>query len=529
MTRAWSRPRTLHILLLAALAALAFAVLAPREARAGTGQESIFQDDTQLLLRGSAVRNQNLDRLQAFGVDTIRVLVFWRDLAPQPLSKTKPAGFDGSHPSDYAPASWDRWDALVRGAQARGIKVLLVPNGSAPLWATGRGGTVNDDYKFDPVEFGKFVHAVGERYSGTYTDENGGGTLPRVGSWSLINEPNIGGWLQPQWEKVKIGRKRKTIPMSPHVYRRLFLAGQAALQQTGHGSDRIFLGETAPRGGSGKQPAGQMDPGLFLRELFCVDKRFRKFRGAAAKVRGCKGYKKLHATAYAHHPYVISIAPTTVPRNKDEFPIGNTRRLTKLLDTAARKGRVNKLNVFFTEFGVQSNPPDRFAGVTLATQADYLNISEYLAYKNSRVRAWAQYLMDDDALLTQFGPTNPRRYGGFQTGLRFDDDRGKPAFDAYRLPLVINKLSSSKQEIFGGVRPANGPTQVAVEFSPNSSAPFTTLTTVQITNPQGYFDLQRSVPGAAAGRFRLRWTAPDSTVFVSRIAKLAKISKAQSR
>ena len=52
-----------------------------------------------------------------------------------------------------------------------------------------------------------------------------------------------------------------------------------------------------------------------------------------------------------------------------------------------------------------------------------MNQSDWIAWRDPRVRAVAQYKLVDDA-----SPSS------FQSGLRFADGRAKPAYAAYRLP-----------------------------------------------------------------------------------------------
>lgn len=183
--------------------------------------------------------------------------MFWNKVAPVPLSTHRPAGFDGSDPAAYPAALWDRYDGLVRGAQARRMDVLLSPSSPMPGWASECRGSlkVRKVCRPNPTQFKRFVAALGRRYSGTYADENqGGGILPRVARWSVWNEPNEGGWLQPQ------ATRRGAV--APALYRELVRAAIKALQQTGHGSDEILMGETAPIGrSSGPPPAGRRHRG----------------------------------------------------------------------------------------------------------------------------------------------------------------------------------------------------------------------------------------------------------------------------
>ena len=64
--------------------------------------------------------------------------------------------------------------------------------------------------------------------------------------------------MQPQF--------RHGEPYAPKLYRRLYLAAQAGLRETGHGSDLVLIGETATS--SGRRSIGPID---FLRGLFCLD------------------------------------------------------------------------------------------------------------------------------------------------------------------------------------------------------------------------------------------------------------------
>ncbi|HEY8624446.1 MAG TPA: hypothetical protein VIL82_00430, partial [Solirubrobacteraceae bacterium] len=91
-------------LLLAALLALGLA----GTAHASVGQFSIVQDDDQLLHRGDAAREEALSRMQALGVDVVRVTVLWKDLAPQRRS----ARFHGENPSSYPRRRWVPFDRL---------------------------------------------------------------------------------------------------------------------------------------------------------------------------------------------------------------------------------------------------------------------------------------------------------------------------------------------------------------------------------------------------------------------------------
>jgi hypothetical protein len=98
--------------------------------------------------------------------------------------------------------------------------------------------------------------------------------------------------------------------------------------------------------------------------------------------------------------------------------------------------------MYYTEFGFQTNPPDRVLGVPLNRQAEYLNQSEWMAYRQPRVKAIAQYLLRDDI-----------GNAGFQSGLKFSDGRLKPAYNAFRFPIWVVRRGVSVT-VFGQVRHA---------------------------------------------------------------------------
>jgi hypothetical protein len=466
------RARTPVLLLAAACAAVgALAALAPAAGANGT-QEAIFQDDLLLLYSGSQTRESTLDELQALGADTVRAFVSWNAIAPGATSTSRPS-FDAANPGAYPAANWDRFDELVASTRRRGLGLLLTPTSPSPAWASQCAGSVQTRKTCspDPAEFGRFVTALGARYSGGYADENGG-ALPRVSRWAVWNEPNVSIYLTPQY----VRRGGVLIPVAAARYRQLVYAAVAGLRRTGHGGDQIMAGETGPIGQTGGAPSRRpVATAQFFRTLFCISSRGGPLRSAAV---GCSGrYAPLGINAIAHHPYIQGGSrPPTTPARFDEITIASPGRLKAILAQAVRLGRLRAgLPIYYTEFAFQTDPPDDILGVSLGLQAQYLAESLYKTYRDPRVRGLSQYLLRDDPGLQ-----------GFQSGLRFVDGRPKPSHRDYPFPIFAERRGAFAT-VFGQLRVApNGariPVQVQVRLGGRGQ--FRTVRTVT-TNSKGF-------------------------------------------
>jgi hypothetical protein len=541
-------------------------------AYASANQESSLQDDQLLIYNSPEGTARTLDTLKGLGVDRVRVSVLWRLVAPDPLSRTRPAGFRAADPAAYPPGSWDRYDQVVTLARARGIAVNFNITAPAPFWATGHPSRADIENTYTPssAEFGQFVQAVGTRYSGAYRTDTSpapadapppapsctpgplgiGGScpsppsspptgsrtparppaLPRVDYWSLWNEPNQAGWLTPQWVPGPHGHG--WAESSPGLYRGLIDAAYLALGRSGHAADTILIGETAPKGLRVAGPTRSMKLLRFVRRLYCLDDRYRPLRASAATTRGCPArpgaaFAREHpvlfaATGWAHHPYELSLAPNQVPPDPDFVTIANLPRLERVLDRALssyHRGRPGGMPLFLTEFGFQTNPPNP-AGVSLSQQAAFLNQSEYIAFRDRRVRALSQFLLQDDRPLPgRNGVT--KGYGAtFQTGLQFLGGRAKPSLAAYRMPIFLphpRVHRGGRLAVWGMLRVGpGGPRPVAIQVAaPRDRGRFHTVNTIT-TNARGY--LTSTLRLWSSARVRLAWTDPASgRVTISRV------------
>jgi hypothetical protein len=493
------------------IAAAAAALLAAVPAQASTTQESIFEDDYQLLQLGSAEQQAGLNDMDRLGADTVRSLVLWNQIAPDPGNVRRPKGFDARNPAAYPAGLWDRYDDLVRGVQARGMQLLFSPTAPMPVWASECKGNANRRRVCRPKakEFGNFVQALATRYSGTYADENqGGGALPRVDRWSIWNEPNQPGWLEPQY----VSSKGRRTAFAAHRYRALARSAIAGLRRAGHGGDQILLAETAPIGRtSGTLARRPIPPVEFIRQMFCLTPGGKRQTGAAAKAVGCTKPGRFSVTGFAHHPYTRGGSqPPLAGVLPGEITISTAGRLKKLLTQAAKAKRIPaRLPIFYTEFGYQTNPPDRLFGVSLDEQAEFLNQSDWIAYKDSRVKSVAQYKLVDEPDVASF-----------QTGLRFVDGVEKPGFGAYRLPIWVTRRGTSQVRIYGQTRPAPDNSRELVVVENDETGNFAPVSTVEVTSPKGHFTVD--LP-ARNGKWRLRWAPSDgSPPQLSRVAATAR-------
>jgi hypothetical protein len=505
--------------LLAPALAVALICAMATQAHAAAFELSVMQDDNYLIYSNAESRNIALNRMRAMGVDAVRVSVLWDAVAPRKKLR------NGADPKAYRAANWDKYDDLVRTAQLYGIQVYFDVTFPGPRWTQHRANDPANQRAWKPNtrQFGRFFQAVAKRFTGSYHDENqGNGTLPRVSWWGIGNEPNQGGWLMPQSRRIR-GR---LVPQSPAIYRDLLIAGANALISTGHGADTINMGETAPLGVPPESERRPLRPALFLREMFCLDSRFRRYRGSAARARHCSSVKRLSILkrlpklVYAHHPYTKKTHPLKKDRSRDALTIANLNALPRLLDRIAAKTKLipKELGVVLTEFGWETKPPDVLNGISLAHQAEWNNLGDYEVYKNPRVFANTQFLLFDVPPQRQF-PRNSRAYWfTYQSGLFYSSGARKPSATAYMLPFVI-KRSGGNYLFWGQIRfTPNGADQSIQVQRKQGSDWVNDGDPIQVTNAVGFWELTR--PAQKGTTYRALWTAPDSSSFLtSREAK----------
>jgi hypothetical protein len=442
---------------------VAAAVLAPA-ANASSKQLLVMQDDGRVRFETSST----LSEFASLGADVVKINLYWDEVAPN--TRRKPSGFDGANPAVY---NWGSYDTAVAGILANGMQPYLSIGGHAPKWAThgkGRPGTMRPSAK----EFRLFAQAAGQHYANVHI-------------WSIWNEPNLYSWLGPQ-------RKGKT-PLSPSIYRNLYLGGYRGLKASGHLGDTLLLGELMPRGGTSPSKVRPLE---FLREMACLDRHYRQYRGRAAKKRGCRKVGKFPTSGIAYHPYTPPAGPH-VKEGPDDAAIGQLSRLRATIDALARRGKLpRRLPIWITEFGYQTKPPDPFQGASLKRAAAFMDESEWIAFRNRRVASYSQYTLYDDPPRPGSGPL---RWSSWQAGLHFLDGRRKPqVYDAFALPVFVRSLSGNRVEIFGGRRALSTGT-AQIESKPRGGS-YRSLGTAEV-NEAGYFRRVFKVNDAARRKYRV--------------------------
>ncbi|MGI8863207.1 MAG: hypothetical protein ACR2JH_02210 [Solirubrobacteraceae bacterium] len=503
-------------------ASCAVGLALPAAAGASRNQIALFQDDSVFSDPAGT-----LSKLHSLGVGEIRVSVQWRNVAPNPQSSRRPAGFNATDPNSYPAASWRTIDTIVRDAHAQGIQVLMLVGGGAPRWATGSDQPAGGPYyqwKPSASEYEQFVQAIALRYNGAYFPGPRSSALPRVSSWEIWNEPNWGPSLAPQ---APAGN-------SALMYRSLLDAGWTALQRTGHRYDTVVMGSLSPRGFNHPGAFSTTKPMQFVRSLYCVDTRYRELRGSSAAAVGCpttasasRSFRAQHpalfsATAFGVHPYPFSQPPTKADsRDRDYVEFNEIPRFAAALDKLQHTyGSRKRLLIYNTEYGYETNPPNKsYRFVSPNTAAAYINWAEYLSWRNPRIATTMQYLLSDP------NPTTGRAifgYGSFAAGLIFYHGAPKADYYAYRMPLFLPVTSTKRKrslEVWGGVRPAStvrGPQKVKIQYRRGSRGSFKTVKTVPIRSSRGYFDVRLSLP--ASGVVRTAWRAPTGSTIYSRTA-----------
>ncbi|HZQ82185.1 MAG TPA: hypothetical protein VFB25_09440 [Gaiellaceae bacterium] len=358
--------------------------------------------DDAWLTDGPGTVQQRVATLKGLGVKIVRYSLHWNEIAT-----AEPAA--PTDPTDSA-YDWTDSDSVLDALRSAGIQVVLQLVGT-PSWANGGKGANWAPTSAAP--FGAFATAAAHQY-------------PWVKKWLIWNEPNQVIWLRPT---------------SPAIYvTRLLNPAYTALHHAIAGV-QVAGGGTAPRGAT-----GGVSPVAWLKGMHTA--------GA-------------HLDAYAHNPYPLD--------PKHETP--TTGGCTSAACTTITMSTLNRLEtlvakdfpharIWLTEYGYQSDPPDRILGVSLALQARYLSLGDYVAYHAPRVDMLIHFLYQDEPNVSRF-----------QSGLVTLAGKIKPAYDAFELPLAEVSRTGDRVELWGQLRAPTAGAVATVQRKVGSA--WRTVTTVR--------------------------------------------------
>lgn len=297
------------------------------------------------------------------------------------VAPTKPA--NPRNPADPA-YQWGLFATVLEALHTQRITALVTIWG-APRWANG-GHPPN---WLPRRGFGNFAYAAARRF-------------PWVHLWTMWNEPN-----------TRIAAN----PISPKLYTRQVLNPAYVLLHRASRANKVAGGVTSPR-----RPPSGMSPLQFMR-----------------------GMHRYHARldAYAQNPY-----PSNPHETPFQDPCASCRTFTMAHLPEIRR-EVTRLfgykPIWLTEYGYQTNPPDRILGVSPALQAKYVGEAALRVWQQLRVTILIHFLVRDDV-----------RLGGWQSGFFTAQGAAKPSYRAFGLPLAQISRRGFRTVVWGQVRPGSG-------------------------------------------------------------------------
>ena len=414
-----------------------------------------------------AVRTFWQDQGVAAGSNIVRINLPWRAI-------TAGVPADPASPADPA-YNFADIDRGVADASVRGQRVMLTLY-SAPDFAVGPNASSeakHGTWKPDTKALGQFAEAVATRYSGSFE------SLPRVGYIEAWNEPNLSDYLSPQYTRKST--------FAGDYYRGMVNAVSAGVGRSQNPSAQVVAGATAPYG----DPVGgeRSRPLRFMRDFLCLD-------GDLKPREKCKDHANFDILS--HHPITLSGGPNRSAIHPDDLAMPDMKNLGKALSRAEKKNTVGGGNhpLWATEFWWETNPPDPQQGVAVKKHARWVEESLYSLWQQDVDAAFWFLLVDQ--------PLGSDGSSDQQSGLFFEDRSRKPAFTAFRFPLVAERSSKRKVDVWT-IPPASGTLEVQEE----RGGQFVTVETAEVQAFQ-----PEKVGVAAKGKTKFRGSLGGETSLV---------------
>jgi len=342
------------------------------------------------------------------------------------------------NPSDAA-YHWGASGDVLDALHAHGIPVLVTLWGS-PSWANG-GGAPN---RLPRAGLGNFAAAAALRF-------------PWVRLWTVWNEPNS---------------RTFASPVSPRLYVTLALNPAYAALHAASGANKVAGGVTSPR----TTPSG-MSPLAFMQGMHAAH---------------------AHLDAYAQNPY---------PVGRGETPFRASCALCMTMASlpgirAEVTRNFGSKPLWLTEYGYQTNPPDRLLGVSYALQAKYLGQAALRVWQQPGVTVLIHFLVQDEPSL-----------GGWQSGLVSAGGTAKLAYHAFALPLAEVSRRGSRTRLWGQVRPGSGARRYVLEQWVGGR--WQAVGSTATTSRNGAFSRLVQLPAGARVRIfapAVGWASPALTI-----------------
>jgi hypothetical protein len=298
------------------------------------------------------------------------------------VAPTRPV--DERDPDDPA-YLWAQYGVVLDALHAAKIPAVVTLWGS-PRWANG-GHAAN---RLPTHGFGNFAFAASKRF-------------PWIRQWTAWNEPNT---------------RIYSTPVSPKLYTQRVLNPAYALLHQANRANTVAGGVTSPR-----RTASGMSPLAFMQGM----------HAAHAKL-----------DAYAQNPYPASGRETPFVDPCSWCDTFTMAHLPQIRADVTRYFGAGK-PLWLTEYGYQTNPPDRLLGISPALQATYVGEAALRVYQQARVTMLIHFMVRDEPSV-----------GGWQSGFFTIGGSAKPAYRAYGLPFAQVSRRGTRTVLWGQVRPGSG-------------------------------------------------------------------------
>jgi hypothetical protein len=315
-----------------------------------------------------------LNDMKSLGISWIRIDLDWNDIQP-------------TGASSY---SWDRFDAVVTAAHARGINVLPIITYTAP-WARSSACPSNPMCApANPAQFATFANAAATRYA------------PRgVHHWEVWNEPNQAGFWAPASNAA--------------AFTKLLVATYPAIKRADPNATVVSggLASTETSGGN----IAQLD---FLAGMYA--------NGAAG-----------HMDAVGYHPYSFPVPPTYPATWNAWAKMGMNTTSFRTIMAAHGDGAKQ---IWVTEYGAPTNGPGALATLTnynLNASPDHVDEAYQAALATQFVRVTTTYPWAGPAFWYSYKDigTSTSSTENFYGLIRYDGSH-KPAYNSLKSEIAAH-------------------------------------------------------------------------------------------